>query len=122
MKKNPRKMKRLATMASLCVAGGTLMQGNCFNAVASLPICGGILTFCTPNDQLNVLFPLLTTPDFDADPTCTIPLGCGGMNTGGGQFFDPEGTRPPGGQQPEEPQDESHGIVGGAGGGGGGGI
>jgi len=121
MKKNPRKMKRLATMASLCVAGGTLMQGNCFNALASLPICGGILTFCTPNDQLNVLFPLLTTPDFSADPTCTIPLGCqGGNNNNGGQFFDPEGTRPPGGTQPEEPQDESDGLGGGGGGGGGG--
>jgi len=118
MRKNPRKMKRLATMASLCVAGGTLLQGNCFNAVASLPICGGILTFCTPNDQLNVLFPLLTTPDFNADPTCTIPLGC----SGGGQgdsFFDPAGERPPGGGQPMEPMDESEGIGGGAGGGGG---
>jgi len=119
MKKNSRKMKRLATMASLCVAGGTLMQGNCANALFSLPICGGILTFCTPNDQLNVLFPLLTTPDFDADPTCTIPLGCGGNNNAGGQFFDPTGENPPGGGAPEEPMDESDGIGGGAGGGGG---
>lgn len=114
--KNPRTTKKMVAVASLCLAGGTLFQGNCANALFSLPICGGVLTFCTPFDQINVLYPLLTTPDFNADPSCTIPLGCQGGTSGNGEFFGDD--RFPGGGAPDEPEDESDGI-GGQGGGGG---
>lgn len=111
------KRKNVAIAASMMLAGGTVFQGNCANALFSLPICGGVLTFCTPSDQLNILFPLLTTPDFNSDPTCTIPLGCGG---GEDNFFNlPEGFNPPGGDQPDEPMDDMGGELGGGGGGGG---
>ena len=72
-----KKKNRLALAATAFLAGGTVLQSNCANALYSLPICGTVLTFCTPSDQLNILFPLLETPDFSTDPTCTIPLGCG---------------------------------------------
>jgi len=101
---------------TVVIAGGSLFGSNCINTVASLPICGSVLTFCTPADQLNVLWPLLETPDFDADPSCTIPLGCGD-----GDLFDvPDGF--PGGDAPDDPSDDQGGGAGGAGGGGGGGI
>jgi hypothetical protein len=113
------KRKNVGLAAGLMLAGGTVFQGNCANALYSLPICGGILTFCTPTDQLNVLFPLLTTPDFSADPSCTIPLGCGGSD-----IFDdfPDGFNPPGGDETPPPEDDMGGELGGTGGGGGGGV
>lgn len=112
-----KKKNRLAMAMAAFFAGGTVLQSNCANIAYSLPICGTVLTFCTPTDQLNVLFPLLEIPDFNADPSCTIPLGCGG-----GDLFAPslpDGFTPPGGTEPQDPADDSSG--GGAGGGGGGG-
>lgn len=97
----------------LLFAGGTVMQGNCINTIASLPICGGLLTFCTPGDQISALFPLLQVPDFSSDPSCTIPIACGG----GGLFPPLPGF--PGGDAPEDPEDDQGGGVGGGGGGGG---
>ncbi len=111
-----KKRNRLAMAVAAFLAGGTVLQSNCANVIYSLPICGAVLTFCTPTDQLNILFPLLETPDFNADPTCTIPLGCGGD---GGFFTFPDGFDPPGGGAPEQPTDGDQGGAGGGGGGGG---
>jgi len=117
------KRKNVVFAAGVMLAGGTVFQGTCANALFSLPICGAVLTFCTPFDQVNVLFPLLTTPDFNADPSCTIPLGCTGQpNSEGDGFFDMSGNNPPGGDEPDEPMDDQGGTLGGTGGGGGGGI
>ncbi|MCA9256514.1 MAG: hypothetical protein KDA33_12790 [Phycisphaerales bacterium] len=110
-----KKKNRLALAATAFLAGGTVLQSNCANALYSLPICGTVLTFCTPSDQLNILFPLLETPDFSTDPTCTIPLGCG---AGDENFFNlPDGFNPPGGGTPNEPEDGDQGGGGGGGGG-----
>lgn len=102
---------------AVVIAGGSLLGSNCINTVASLPICGGVLTFCAPADQINLLWPMLETPDFDADPSCTIPLGCGD-----GDLLPPPGGFP-GGDAPDQPSDNQGGGAagGGAGGGGGGG-
>ena len=97
----------------IVIAGGSLFGSTCTNTVASLPICGGVLTFCTPADQINALWPLLETPDFDADPSCTIPLGCGD----GDLLPPPAGF--PGGDAPDQPSDSEGGNIGGGGGGGG---
>ncbi|MCB9857566.1 MAG: hypothetical protein H6818_17935 [Phycisphaerales bacterium] len=113
-----KKKNRLLLAATAFLAGGTVLQSNCANVLYSLPICGTVLTFCTPFDQLNVLFPLLETPDFKTDPTCTIPLGC--VSGGDGTFFEPGAS--PGGDLPNEPENDSGGGTGGGGGGGGGGI
>lgn len=112
--KQYRKYKKLALGATVLMAGGTVFQNTCINTLASLPICGAVLTFCSPSDQLIALFPLLTTPDFDADPGCTIPGTCGdgGSYEGPDDFF-------PGGGTPDEPEDEQGGGFQGGGGGGG---
>lgn len=112
-----KKKNRILMAVTAALAGGTVLQSNCANALYSLPICGGVLTFCTPSDQLGVLYPLLDVPDFNADPSCTVPLGCGP-----GDLFAPnlpDGFNPPGGAAPEEPSDNSGGGAGGGGGGGG---
>lgn len=111
-----KKKNRLLMAATAFLAGGTVLQSNCANAIYSLPICGAILTFCTPTDQLNALFPLLETPDFNADPSCTIPLGCSAGNEG--TFFEP--GQFPGGSLPDQPTDGDSGGASGGGGGGGG--
>ena len=103
---------------SVLLAGGTVLSNGCINTLASLPICGGILTFCTPGDQLTLLYPMLEIPDFNADPSCTIPLGCGGQAPSGTDLFGPVPGAPGGG--PSEPPSDSTG--GGLGGGGGGGV
>ena len=53
------------------------MADGCINTLASINLCGTVLTFCTPADQLNLFFPYLSIPDYKSDPSCTIPLGCG---------------------------------------------
>ena len=105
---------------SILLAGGTVLSNGCINTLASLPICGGILTFCTPSDQLNLLYPMLEIPDFNADPSCTIPLGCGGR--GSSDLFGPvDPNNPdagPGGGASDPPSDATGGGLGGGGGGG----
>lgn len=68
--------KTLLTM-TVMLGGGTVMADGCINTLASINLCGTVLTFCTPADQLNLFLPYLELPDFNADPSCTIPLGCG---------------------------------------------
>jgi hypothetical protein len=100
----------------MVLAGGSVLGSGCMNTLASINLCGTVFTFCTPTDQLNLLFPMLELPDFDTDPSCTIPLGCGGSDV-----LPPlEGG--PGGGETDEPIDDSGGGLGGGGGGGGGGI
>lgn len=118
--RNIKRLRRKMVAFSLLAAGGSVFANNCINFAASLPICGGLLTFCTPTDQIRLLWPLLQTPDFSVDPTCTIPLGCG---AGDDNFFGAPGV--PGGDAPDQPTDGQGGGLGGgggAGGGGGGGI
>ena len=95
---------------SILLAGGTVLSNGCINTLASLPICGGILTFCTPADQLNLLYPMLEVPDFDTDPSCTIPLGCDSSDLFSGAA--------PGGGASDQPSDAQGGGLGGGGGGG----
>jgi hypothetical protein len=108
-----RKLRKVMLSVTAVLAGGTVLSNGCINTLASIPICGTVLTFCTPVDQLNMMFPLLETPDYDTDPSCTIPLGCGG-----GDIYQNIPPGFPGGEAPVEPQDESQGIGGGGGGGG----
>ncbi len=117
--KRYRLLRKIMVSASLLMAGGTVMGNGCVNTLASLPICGGLLTFCDSFDQINPLFPLLETPNVQADPSCTIPLGCGG-----GDLYtipqnpNPNGPQFPGGDAPDQPVDDSDEPGGTAGGGG----
>lgn len=118
--RNFKSIRRKLVGFSILAAGGSLFANNCINSVASLPICGAVLTFCTPQDQLRLLYPYLETPDFSADPTCTIPLSCGGGQSTTGSFFDAGTVSGIGGGSPVQPTD-NQGNTGGAGGGAGGG-
>ncbi len=111
-----RKLRKLMLGATAILAGGTVLNNGCINTLASIPVCGTVLTFCTPADQLNLMFPLLETPDFNADPSCTIPLGCGPSDI---YQNIPDGF--PGGEGSVEPQNAQGGGLGQGGGGGGGG-
>src|SRR5438876_969546 len=63
------------------LGGGTLFAGNngCLNTLLSIQVCGTIVpsTICTPQDQLALEFRFLQVPDFQIDPSCTIPFSCG---------------------------------------------
>lgn len=115
MRKHKR-IKRIGMTISAMLAGGAVFDNGCFNTLASINVCGTVLTFCTPADQINLLFPYLTIPDYSTDPSCTIPFGCGE----GDIYTDiPPGL--PGGDAPDQPQNDQGGGLGGGGGGGGGG-
>ena len=103
---------------SIALAGGTVLGNGCINWMASVPVCGTVLTFCTPQDQLNLMYPMLDLPNFNWDPSCTFPMGCGqgdlypsgGANsTGGGS------NGLPGGGAPDAPSNTSSGTGGGGG-------
>lgn len=118
--KRYRLLRKIILSATFAMAGGTVMANGCVNTLASLPICGAVLTFCDSFDQINLLFPYLETPDFRADPSCTIPLGCGaGDVLTVPQNPDPNGPEFPGGGPPDQPADESDPPGGNTGGGGG---
>ncbi|MCG8409541.1 MAG: hypothetical protein MI923_30415 [Phycisphaerales bacterium] len=101
---------------SMLLAGGTVLANGCINTVASLPICGGVVQFCTPDDQLLLFLPVLEFPDFNVDPACTIPGACGDA----GSFDNGPGGIFPGGGDPDPPDDPEDPFTGGGGGGGGG--
>lgn len=114
--KRSRKVKKVMIALSTLLAGGTVLDNGCINTIASIPFCGALLTFCTPADQLNLFLPSLQVPDYDTDPSCTIPLGCGG-----GDLYTNIPPGFPGGSAPVPPVNNQGGGTGGTGGGGGGG-
>lgn len=104
--KKYKSIRKITLGLTVLLSGSTVFDNGCFNAVASINVCGTILTFCTPADQINLLFPYLEVPDFDTDPSCTVPLGCGD-----GDIYQP--PLPPGGDAPDQPSDDSGGAGGG---------
>lgn len=115
-------LKKALLGASVLLAGGTVLGNGCMNTLASINLCGTVFTFCTPGDQLSMFWPYLEVPDYRTDPSCTIPMGCGGQPGGeGGTDLFPTIPGAPGGSGSEPPTDDQGGGVGGGGGGGGGG-
>jgi len=109
-----RKFRKALLGLTAVLAGGTAFDNGCINTVASIPFCGTILTFCTPADQLNLFLPSLTIPDYETDPSCTIPLGCAG-----GDLYQNIPAGFPGGAAPVAPVNAQGGTAGGTAGGGG---
>jgi len=68
-------LKKIMLATSVLLACGTVF--SCVNTISSVNLCGTVFTFCSPADWVNVWYPVLEVPDFNADPSCTIPLGCG---------------------------------------------
>jgi hypothetical protein len=112
-------LKRMLLGASILLAGGTVLSNGCMNTLVSIPVCGAILTFCTPGDQLTMFWPYLEVPDYTTDPSCSIPYGCGGQAGDGGTDLFPAIPGAPGGNGSDG---ASLGEGGGVGGGGGGGV
>ena len=116
-----RRMRRVAMVATMLAGGTVLANGGWMNALLSVSPCGTILAGCSTGDWLNFIYPYLDIPDYAADPSCTIPLGCGGnASSGGGSDLFP-GIPGFGGGASEQPQDTGGGGIGGGGGAGGGG-
>ncbi|MEK6642691.1 MAG: hypothetical protein AABZ08_02190 [Planctomycetota bacterium] len=111
--RNHKRLKKAMLSLTVILGGSTVMADGCINTLASINICGTVLTFCTPADQLNLLFPYLETPDFETDPSCTIPLGCGASDV---YQNIPAGF--PGGSAVNQPSLGSTGTGGGGAGGG----
>jgi hypothetical protein len=96
-----KKLQRVALSLSIILAGGTVLGDGCINTLASIPVCGTLLTFCTPQDQLNLMFGMLDLPNYNWDASCTVPYGCGT-----GDLYNPTTTTPPGtpgGNAPDQP-------------------
>lgn len=108
-----RLLTKVLMTTTVVLGGGAVLGNGCMNTLASIPICGTVLTFCTPADQINMLWPYLEVPDFRTDPSCTIPYGCG--EQGASDLFPPlEGG--PGGGASDPPSDDEGGGIGGGGG------
>lgn len=110
--RNTKRIHRIVLTVSSILAGGTVLDNGCFNTLASINVCGTLLTFCTPSDQINALYPYLTVPDYSIDQSCTLPMGCGA-----GDMYTNIPPGIPGGDAPEEPSDNQGGGTGGGGGG-----
>ena len=98
---------------SVLFAGGTVLSTSCMNTVASIPLCGTVFHWCTPADQLNLFLPVIDVPDYDTDPSCTLPMGCGA-----GDLYNDIPPGFPGGSGVVQPTDDQGGGPGADGGGG----
>jgi hypothetical protein len=69
-------LKLLLVALTLCC--GSLYQQGCFESlVLGANPCGTVLAVCTPEQWLRAVFPLVTVPNYESDPSCSIPFRCG---------------------------------------------
>ena len=81
-------------VVSLAVGGSLLQFGflpSCEGVFSVFNPCGTILGFCTEEDLDLILSESI--PNFDLDPTCTIPFATGG-GCAGGPILPIPGPRP----------------------------
>ncbi|MFQ5413355.1 MAG: hypothetical protein ACE5E6_02745 [Phycisphaerae bacterium] len=64
---------RIAAAGALVLAASVFQLPSCAQVLTVFDPCGTILGSCAPG-ALQLLF--ADVPDFDVDPTCTIPGGC----------------------------------------------
>lgn len=113
------RMRRMALVAATIAGGTAFGNSGCTNTLLSITPCGTVLAGCTAGDWATLIFPYLDLPDFRADPSCTVPAGCGANDIQPAipGFFD----NATGAVQPTN-NNQSQGPGGAIGGGGGGGI
>ena len=84
-------LRRFRALGFLVLSGSMMFQlgiGACRDVTEFLNPCGTVFAFC---DAQDLDFLNRTIPDFEDDPTCTIPYACGDPPFGTGP-----GPRPPG--------------------------
>jgi len=101
-------MKSKKILLTLLV-GGTLLGSGCFNTLTSINLCGTVFPWCSPTDQINLFYPVLNTPDYNTDPSCTTPLGCSDSDI----YQNTDGF--PGGSGSNAPTEDRRGFSGGGG-------
>lgn len=57
--------------------GTTFAPGCLETALLAANPCGTVLSNCTPDQWYALIWPVVTAPDYDRDPSCTIPYLCG---------------------------------------------
>jgi hypothetical protein len=87
-----RKKFMAGAIAVLSAGSVAAIFPSCETIATSLNPCGSVFGFCEPNDVVRMFGSI---PDYDIDPTCTLPLfgvesgnqqgGGGGGGGGGGQ-------------------------------------
>ncbi len=84
-------LRRFRTAGLMILSGSMTFQfgvGACRGLTEFFNPCGTVFAFCAAED---VDFLNRTIPDFEDDPSCTIPFACGDLPFGSGP-----GPRPPG--------------------------
>ena len=64
-------------LVGLAIGCGRLYQQGCYeSALLAANPCGTVLGICTPAAWLRAVFPAITVPNYESDPSCTIPFTC----------------------------------------------
>jgi len=64
-------------LAALVLTSGSLFASSCLETfLMAFNPCGTIFAFCTEQDWLRIIDPVITAPNYDVDPSCTIPFRC----------------------------------------------
>ncbi len=74
MSKTTRSFRRSCLKLAVALGSGVCLATpipSCESVLTTVNPCGTVFAFCDPQD-VDVLF--ATIPDFDLDPTCTIPF------------------------------------------------
>ena len=73
-----RKLGAKLLLVALAATCGRLYQSGCYESMlVGLNPCGTVLAICTPEDWYRAISPALTFPNYELDPSCTIPYSCG---------------------------------------------
>jgi len=74
-----RTQRRVATMMLMLapLIGTTFAPGCLETTLLALNPCGTVLKNCTPEAWYALIWPILEVPDYERDPSCTMPYGCG---------------------------------------------
>ena len=73
-----RKLGLKLLLVGLTITCGRLYQSGCYESfLLGINPCGTVLAICTPEDWYRAISPALTFPNYELDPSCTIPYSCG---------------------------------------------
>ena len=78
MSKSPKRRVAVSMLMLAPLLAGTVLSSGCLEtALLAANPCGTIFKNCTPDTWYAVIWPVIEAPNYDKDPSCTIPFGCG---------------------------------------------
>ncbi len=77
MRKTTRRLIAAVLLMLAPLVGTTFAPGCVETALLAVNPCGTVLENCTPQEWYELIWPIVNAPDYERDPSCSIPYACG---------------------------------------------